>query len=79
MAEQLEEFEWNSRRKGTSRYDQYMDGSIWKLDHRTDSGATSTAGLRTSLIATAKRLNLSCRTQTVDKHYVVFQVIDKEE
>lgn len=77
MAKVLDEFQFQRRgRQSGSQYDKYLDGQIWSID-LADHNVESMEGLRSSLIAAAKRRGMKIRTQKMNNSTLVVQ--KKEE
>ncbi len=71
MAEQLDKFP----RPIKGRWDEYLDGNIWKLS-LVEAESKSFASLRSSLAHAAVRKGLKLRTQQMDDEYLVVQAYE---
>jgi len=71
MAEVLSEFDdFGNGRRGSSHYDRYLDGQIWKL-MAEDIGGAQLRGVQVTLTQRAKKLGLKARTRIVGDAVVV--------
>lgn len=72
MAERLEEFTFNGH--GTSKYpwDEWLDGSPWRLDNKADFPGTTPSNFRISAHNVARKRGLKVRAQ-VDGEEIVIQ------
>ena len=78
MAEQLEEFPFNRRDRGDTRWDEYLDGNVWKLSLE-ETEMTTVATLRSSMNHAAHSKGLELRTTKVDDDHLVVQTYTRKD
>ena len=69
MPERLDEWP-----KKPTPYDEFMDGSMWKVSHDEYPQYKSVSAVRTAFLAAAKRKHLIARTVKMDNDSFAFQV-----
>ncbi len=70
MAETLEEF---PKRERASKYAQWLDGQVWRINWREEMQNTSIENARSSLYAAATQVGLRLRTIVDGDDHVIIQ------
>ena len=70
MAEQLETFDFTT---SNQLYDQWLDGSIWKVRWQEETKAKTIESFRSSLYLAARKAGMKVRTQVVSIDEIVIQ------
>ncbi len=77
MAEVLEEFPWTSRR-GASKYKQFMDGQIWRLNWREETGCTTGGSVTSGFHTAARSMGWNMRTHLDGDDHIIVQAYKEE-
>lgn len=77
MAKTLESFDFDTR-SPRSQYEQYLDGQIWKIDRAEDTQTQTIEGLRSAIIAAARRKGLWLHTQKEGTTHLIVQAYKKD-
>ena len=80
MAEKLESYEFSGRGHGCYPWDDWCDGSIWRIVCGEDY-TVRTSSMRSQLAIKAKKLGMKVRTSQVrnKKDELVFQFYNEED
>lgn len=75
MAEQLSEFDFPSKKNG-SRYDPYLDGSIWRVTLEDFPGVANLHNVRATMLTRATKKGKKLRTSMPDESSLVVQAYE---
>ncbi len=78
MAEVMENFPIPHGKRGVTKYAEWLDGQIWRINWREDMESKSIEGARGSLHSAANLLDLRVRTRADGDDHIIIQSYKEE-
>lgn len=79
MAEVLEEFPGVRSHGSPRKYNLYMDGQVWRINWREETGCKSAESAVSSFHSSARFAGLRMRTQLDGDDHIIVQAYEREE
>ncbi len=73
MAEVLDKFPHPMRRGRASKYAEWLDGEIWRINWREDTDCNGHESFRSGIHTAARGLGVSVRTQVDGDDHIIVQ------
>lgn len=79
MAEVLEEFPDAGKRGAPNKYQQFMDGQVWRLNWREETGCATAASAVSSFHSSARHWGRRMKTHIDGDDHIIIQAYKREE